>query len=81
MLAYFNYYLLFFKLWGLNKLLFGVPLYLVEHLIINGIVKITMRGGKYFIDGVGGYMFPSPISIVDDVGDDVGDPGEKTKNR
>ena len=53
MFNYFNYSLIFFKLWGLNKLLFGVPYYLIEQLIIQNILHITYKGSKMIILGVG----------------------------
>lgn len=66
---YVNYSFLFMKLWGLNKLLLGVPYYIVEHLILSNIVKITYHGSKMLITGIGkGFMyiaFPKPITVLD----------------
>jgi len=65
---YVNYSFLFMKLWGLNKLLLGVPYYIVEHLILSNIVKITYHGSKMLITGIGkGFMyiaFPKPIEVI-----------------
>jgi hypothetical protein len=65
MLNYIDYSLLFIKIWGINKLLLGVPFYLIEHLILSNIIKLTYRGGKYFIYKIGYFVIPQQISIVD----------------
>ena len=61
--------MIFFKLWGLNKLLFGVPYYLVEHLILSNLLHIVWKGGKMVIVGIGSgiyYLaFPKPIEVKD----------------
>jgi hypothetical protein len=64
-----NYTLLFFKLWSLNKLLLGVPFYIIEHLILSNILHITYKGGKMLILGIGSgiyYLaFSSPIEVLE----------------
>lgn len=63
---YINYSFLFLKIWSINKLLFGMPFYLIEHLVLSNTIKLTYQGGKYVIQGVGNYLFPTPV-IVNDV--------------
>jgi hypothetical protein len=69
MFSYINYSIIFFKLWGLNKLLFGIPYYLVEHLIISNLLHIVWKGGKMVIVGIGSglyYMkFPKHIEVIE----------------
>lgn len=69
MYAYSNYAVIFFKLWGLNKLFFGVPYYLIEHLILSNLLHIVWKGGKMMVVGIGSgiyYMiFTKPIEIID----------------
>lgn len=66
---YINYSFLFFKLWGMNKLLLGIPYYIVEHLILQKLLHITYEGGKMLILGIGSgiyYLaFPKPITVLD----------------
>lgn len=69
MFNYFNYSLIFFKLWGLNKILFGIPYYLIEHIILQNILHITYQGSKMLIIGIGNGVynitFPKPIEILE----------------
>lgn len=68
MYNWFNYSFLFFKLWGLNKLMLGVPYYLIKHLIIEGVINITYKSGKFLLYGIGSGIyyiaFPKPIEIT-----------------
>ena len=68
MYNYINYSFIFFKLWGLNKLLFGIPYYLIEHLIITNIINISYESGKMIIKGIGNgiyYLaFPKPLEVI-----------------
>ena len=61
--------MIFFKLWGLNKVLFGVPYYLIEHLILSNLLHIVWKGGKMVVVGIGSgvyYLaFPKPIEVKD----------------
>ena len=71
---YVNYSFLFFKIWGMNKLLLGVPYYIVEHLILSNILKVAYSGGKMIITGIGSgiyYLaFPKPVEVIMDNKDD-----------
>lgn len=66
---YINYSFLFFKLWGINKLLLGIPYYIVEHLILQKILNITYQSGKMLILGIGSGIyyiaFPKPIEVIE----------------
>lgn len=64
MLNYITYSVLFIKLWGLNKLFFGIPFYLIEKFVLSNIITLTYQGGKYVIHGVGNYVFPEPIIVT-----------------
>ena len=68
-LSYLSYSVIFFKLWGLNKVLFGIPYYLIEHLILSNLLHIVWKGGKMVVVGIGSgiyYMaFPKPIEVID----------------
>jgi hypothetical protein len=70
MFSYINYSLIFIQLWGLNKLLVGVPFYLIQHLIISNTIKIIYNGSKYVILGIGSLVFSSPIE-VNDIPDEI----------
>jgi hypothetical protein len=69
-LNYITYSVLFIKLWGLNKILFGIPFYLIEKFVLSNVITLTYQGGKYVIYGVGNYVFPEPI-IVNNVKDET----------
>lgn len=62
-IKYAKYSILFFKLWSINKLLFGIPFYLIEHLVLSNTIKLTYQGGKYILVGIGNYLFPTPIVV------------------
>jgi len=68
LLSYLKYSFLLFKIWGVNKLLLGVPYYIVEHLIIDNTLKFVYRGGKMIVLGIGSGIyyiaFPQPIEIT-----------------
>lgn len=66
---YINYSFLFFKLWGINKLLLGIPYYIIEHLILHKLLHITYKGSTIILLGVGSgiyYLaFDKPITALD----------------
>lgn len=70
MLNYISYSLIFFKLWYINKIYLGVPFRLIKNLVLLNIVNLTCKGGQYIINGVGSYVYPSPLVITDDDTDD-----------
>lgn len=81
---YLNYSFLFFKLWGINKLLLGIPYYIVEHLILQKLLHITYEGGKMLILGIGSgiyYLaFPKPITVIDSPNDNNPDNNSNKSN-